>query len=110
MISTIISSVCFLTGGALALTAGAGLQRFDNVFSRMHAATKPATLGLALIMVGAAFQVSNVGDVAKLMVVLVLQFVTAPVGAHLMGRAAYRNGGLLGPRTAVDELADVAMR
>ncbi len=110
MIATVISSICFLAGGVLALTAGAGLQRFDSVFARMHSATKPATLGLVLIMVGASFQVGSAGDIVKLMVVLVLQFVTAPVGAHLMGRAAYGTGELLSPHTTVDELADVAMR
>jgi monovalent cation/proton antiporter MnhG/PhaG subunit len=30
------------------------LQRFDDVLARMHAATKPATLGLLLIVVGAS--------------------------------------------------------
>lgn len=110
MIANVITAVCFLGGGTLAFTAGAGLQRFDSVFARMHSATKPATLGLVLIMVGAAFQMDAVGDVFKLLIVLVLQFVTAPVGAHLLGRSAYSTGRHLNPDTAVDELADTALR
>lgn len=100
-----IAAVLILVGVALALTAGLGLQRFPDVFARMHAATKPATLGLVLVLVGAALRVEDRGDVAKLLLVLVLQFITAPVGAHMVGRAAYRAGTELSPTTSIDELA-----
>ena len=100
-----IAAVLILVGVALAVTAGLGLQRFPDVFARMHAATKPATLGLVLVLVGAALRVEDRGDVAKLLLVLVLQFITAPVGAHMVGRAAYRAGTELSPTTSIDELA-----
>lgn len=103
----VLSSLMMFAGAALALIAGIGLQRFDDVFARMHAATKPATLGLALVLTGAALQVPDAGDVAKLLLVVILQFLTAPVGAHLIGRAAYRAGTELGELTVVDELAGV---
>lgn len=103
----VLSSLMMFAGAALALIAGIGLQRFDDVFARMHAATKPATLGLALVLTGAALQVPDTGDVAKLLLVVILQFLTAPVGAHLIGRAAYRAGTELGELTVVDELAGV---
>ncbi len=100
-----IAAVLILVGVALAVTAGLGLQRFPDVFARMHAATKPATLGLVLVLAGAALRVEDPGDVAKLLLVLVLQFITAPVGAHMVGRAAYRAGTELSPTTSIDELA-----
>ncbi len=99
-----IAGVLILVGVALAVTAGLGLQRFPDLFARMHAATKPATLGLVLVLAGAALRVEEPGDVAKLLLVLVLQFITAPVGAHMVGRAAYRAGTELSPATTVDEL------
>ena len=105
MIVDIVASVMMLTGVALAVLAGVGLQRFPDVFARMHAATKPATLGLALILSGSALRVSARGDVAKLLLVVALQFITAPVGAHMVGRAAYRAGTELSPDTVIDELA-----
>ena len=71
----------------------------------MHAATKPATLGLVLVLTGAALKVEDGGDVAKLLLMVVLQFITAPVGAHMVGRAAYRPGTELSPATSCDELA-----
>ncbi len=100
-----IAAVLILVGVALAVTAGLGLQRFPDVFARMHAATKPATFGLVLVLAGAALRVEDPGDVAKLVLVLVLQFITAPVGAHMVGRAAYRAGTDLSPTTSIDELA-----
>jgi multicomponent Na+:H+ antiporter subunit G len=101
----VVASAFILAGSALALLAGIGIVRLPDVFARMHAATKPATLGLALICVGAAITDARVSDVAKLALVVALQFFTAPVGAHMVGRAAYHAGGLLDRRTVLDELA-----
>jgi len=102
----ILASILLLSGVAFVLLAGIGLQRFPDVFARMHAATKAATLGLLLVLAGTALQLRSPGDVAKLVLVAGLMFVTAPVGAHMVGRAAYRAGNELSPDTSVDELAD----
>lgn len=107
MIVDILVSVLLLAGVGLALIAALGLQQFPDVFARMHAATKPATFGLLLIALGAAIHLADPSAVAKLGLVVLLQFVTAPVAAHLVGRAAYRSGTELSPETAVDELAGV---
>ena len=105
MILDVVSAVLLLSGALLAVIAGAGLQRFADVFSRMHAATKPATLGLVLVLVGAALRMSDPGSIAKLLLVIILQFATAPVGSHLVGRAAYRRGDELSRSVHIDELA-----
>lgn len=102
----VISAVFILAGAGLAVLAGAGLHRFEDVFARMHAATKPATLGLVLVMLGASFHVENAGDIAKLLLVVVLQFLTAPVGGHMLARAAYRTGMATSPWLTLDELAE----
>lgn len=101
----VIAGIFMVTGALLAVIAGAGLHRFENVLSRMHAASKPATLGLGLVLVGAALQIPDPGADVKLLLVILLQFATAPVGAHLVGRAAYDAGTTLRGPTAVDELA-----
>lgn len=102
----VIAGALMLTGALLAVIAGIGLQRFPDVFARMHAATKPATLGLTLVLAGAALRIPDSGSVAKLLLVIVLQLVTAPIGSHLVGRATYRAGTELSEQTAVDELAE----
>jgi multicomponent Na+:H+ antiporter subunit G len=103
----IVVAVLLLTGVGLAMIAALGLQQFPDVFARMHAATKPATLGLLLIATGTAIHLAEPRATAKLFLVVVLQFITAPVAAHMVGRAAYRSGDQLSPHTALDELAGV---
>lgn len=101
----IIASILLLLGSLLAVLAAVGLQRFRDVFARMHAATKPATLGLAMTLLGTAFVIPSPGGVAKLLAVIIFQFLTAPVGAHLVGRATFRAGTELHPSTIFDDLA-----
>ncbi len=102
-----LPAVLILAGASLGLIGAIGLHRFPDVFARMHSATKPATLGLLLVVCGAALRVDEAGDAAKLALVVALQFLTAPVGAHMVGRAAYWAGTELSPETSVDELAEV---
>lgn len=99
----VLASALLILGSLLALVAAIGLQRFADVFARMHSATKPATLGLLLILTGVALVLPIAGAVVKLALVVLLQFTTAPVGAHLVGRAAFRTGRDLNPSTVLDE-------
>lgn len=101
----ILASTLIVVGVLLAVIASAGLQRFGDVFARMHAATKPATLGLVLALLGAALVIPTPGPVAKLLLVIVFQFLTAPVGAHLVGRATFRTGTELHSSTTFDDLS-----
>ncbi len=91
-----------VSGATLTLIAAVGLFRFSDILSRMHAATKPATLGLVLILSGTILALPRPQPVAKLVLVILLQFITAPVGAHLIGRAAFRQGADLASGTVVD--------
>ena len=102
----VLSAALLLTGVALSVVAGVGLVRFPDVFSRMHAATKPATLGLLLIAIGAALQQEEGSNATKLLLVAAFQFLTAPVAAHMIGRAAYRAGAGALDELVVDELRD----
>lgn len=106
----VVSAALLLTGVLLTVVAAIGLVRFPDVFSRMHAATKPQTLGLLLAVVGAAVAMDDGSDRAKLLLVAAFGFLTAPVAAHMIGRAGYRAGsGALGD-LVVDELKDADPR
>jgi multicomponent Na+:H+ antiporter subunit G len=99
----LIASILLVAGGGLTLLAAVGLIRFQDVFTRMHAATKPATLGLILILTGTALVLPRADPIAKLALVILLQFITAPVGAHLIGRAAFRSAEPVRADTEMDE-------
>ena len=103
---TVVSSVLLLSGVLLALVAAVGLVRLPDVLSRMHAATKPATLGLLLVCVGAALRMEDAQDAVKLLLVAAFQFLTAPVAAHVIGRAAYGSGAGALDELVVDDLRD----
>lgn len=98
-----IAAVLLLMGATLTLLAAVGLLRFPDVLTRMHAATKPATAGLLLILTGTALLLPEPYQVAKLLLVALLQFITAPVGAHLIGRAVFWSGSALAERTHLDD-------
>ena len=106
MVTDVLSSALLLGGVTLAVLAGLGLVRFPDVFSRMHAATKPATLGLLMVTIGAALQQEERSNATKLLLVAAFQFLTAPVAAHMIGRAAYRSGTGDLDGLVVDELKD----
>lgn len=83
----VLSGGLMISGSLLALIASLGLVRLPTTRARMHATTKPATLGVLLCGVGAALQVGSPSDTTKVVAIIVLQLVTAPIGAHMLGRA-----------------------
>lgn len=101
-----VAAVLILTGVALSLAAAIGVVRFPDLYARMHAATKPATLGMVLLLIGVGFRLRDPSDVAKLALVALLIFLTAPVGAHMIGRAAHSTGERPGPDNVLDDLSD----
>lgn len=88
----VLASVLLLTGVALTLLAGIGVLRFPDVLTRMHAQTKPAVLGILLVLAGTALATRSAGLSATLLLVAAFQLLTAPVGAQMIGRAAHQRG------------------
>lgn len=100
----LVGTIFMLLGAGFTLIAAVGLHRFDDVFARMHAAGKASTLGLGLIMFGAAIRIGDDGSFAKLFLAGLMAVIVVPAGVHLIGRAAHRAGTEVGPDTVVDEL------
>lgn len=105
-LADVVAGACLVSGAMLSFAAGVGLLRFPDLLSRMHAATKPQVLGLLLILTGAALRLQNTIDVTTLVLVGLFQLATAPVSAHMVGRAVYRAGHVRPDTLVVDELAD----
>jgi multicomponent Na+:H+ antiporter subunit G len=83
----VLSAVLMLSGSLLAVVSSIGIHRLGSTRARMHATTKPATLGVLLCAIGAVLQFADVSDITKVLVVVILQLVGAPIGAHMLGRA-----------------------
>lgn len=87
--------VPILLGAFFVLTAAIGLVRFPDLYSRLHASSKLVTLGSAGIFLGVALGFSQTEALTRLVAVLLFQFLTTPLSAHLIAQAAYLRG--LGP-------------
>jgi multicomponent Na+:H+ antiporter subunit G len=102
--------VLILLAAVLCLSASVGLLHFRDVPSRLHAATKPQVLGVILVCLAVALSQRSVGGIllglALVAPVVLMQFATAPLSAHIVGRQAYRNGTTEERRLVVDDLAD----
>lgn len=78
-----------VVGGAFLLIGAIGMNRFADVFMRLHAPTKATTLGVGGVLLASmltSWQSGGVG-VHELLIALFL-FITAPVSANLMAQAA----------------------
>lgn len=88
----VVTEVLLIVGAGWSVLAAIGVNRFGDVYARMHAATKTTTLGVLLVLIGTATALPA-ADAAKILLAGVLLFLTAPIGAHLVGRAVHRNTG-----------------
>lgn len=99
-----VAGFLLLSGVSFVLLATLGLWRFDDLFSRIHAATKATTMGVLLVIGAAALRVETSPDLVKLLLAAALQLISAPVSGHMLGRAAYRSGIRPARHTVVDHL------
>lgn len=104
LVADVAAGICLLAGAFLAFAAGVGVLRFPNLLARMHAGTKPQVLGLILLLTGEALRVRNLQVVGMLVLIAAFQLLTAPVAAHMVGRAGYRTGKISSDELVVDEL------
>jgi len=103
-VSEAISMVFMLVGAFLMFVAAVGIVRMPDLFTRMQANTKAATLGAVCVLVAVAVHFKDFGVTTRAVAIIVFFFLTAPVGAHMLGRAAYFMGVSLWEGTIVDEL------
>lgn len=82
----LIGSLFILLGAFFHFSAGLGMLRMPDAFTRMQAGTKASTLGNALILIGIA--VYHPGWTLKLVILIYFVFMTNPVSSHALARAA----------------------
>lgn len=85
-----IAFALLVGGGFFAFIAALGLVRMQDVYIRMHASTKAGTLGVGMIAAAVAVTASGEGLIKEVAIILFLLF-TAPIGAHLIARAAFQS-------------------
>ncbi len=88
----IIMSALVLLGGFFCFVAGLGVLRLPDVLIRMHASTKAGTLGSGLILGAVAVYFADTATTTRAVATILFLLITAPVAAHMIGRAAFRSG------------------
>jgi multicomponent Na+:H+ antiporter subunit G len=102
----IFVAVLILSGTLLSLLSSFGIIRLPDVYTRAHATTKSATLGILSILLGAFLYFLYMHGVASIRLLLGIAFVflTAPVGGHLIIRSAHRSKVKLADISVQDDL------
>ncbi|MBK1734357.1 Na+/H+ antiporter subunit G [Halorhodospira abdelmalekii] len=101
-----LTALMLLLGGGLMLIAAIGAVRLPDLPTRLHATTKAGALGAALTIAAVALHFACISVTARAAAVIVFIVLTAPVAAHLIGRAGYFVGVPLWEGTVKDELRD----
>lgn len=102
----VLVSFALLLGAALMLLASIGIIRLPDLPTRMHATTKSGALGTSLIMIAVALAFMETAVVARALAIISFIILTAPVAAHVIGRAGYFVGVPLWEGTIKDELKE----
>jgi len=104
--NNLLIAFCLLSGAFFMLVAAIGVLRLPDLYQRLHASSKAATLGVALLLLGAALHSNDMGVVTRCLMAIAFFIATAPVGAHLITRAAYNHNEPLAKETLSDEWAE----
>ena len=99
-----ISAALMSIGSLLALLAAVGVLRMPDLFTRMQTATKASALGVSCLILAVAVHFGELGIITRALATIFFIFLTAPIAAHMIGRAAYFNGVPLWKGTIIDEL------
>lgn len=103
MIDIIIAAIATL-GALFVLLAAIGIVRMPDTYLRISVTTKAATLGVGLLLLSSTIFFSNADVTSQAFVIILFLFLTAPVSAHLIGRASYFIGVKLWDKSVMDEL------
>ncbi|MHB1359118.1 MAG: Na+/H+ antiporter subunit G [Rhodocyclaceae bacterium] len=86
----ILLSFLVLAGAAFTFIGSLGLYRLRDFYTRLHGPTKATTLGVGCLLVASAifFSLSGTGLSLHEILITLFLFITAPISAHLLAKAA----------------------
>lgn len=92
MIAEVLAAVLVILGSVFVLLGSVGLVRLPDLFARLHGPTKATTLGVGAIVLASVFATYAAGGgiSLKALAIPLFLFITAPVSAHLIGKAALK--------------------
>lgn len=88
----VIIGILLCIGTLFFLIASLGVIRMPDLYTRMHAATKAGTVGVASLLLSVAIAIPDATVISRSLGTMLFIFLTAPVGAHLLGKAMRKSG------------------
>lgn len=99
----IVIAALLITGAGFTLVGSWGLAKFSDILKRLHGPSKATTLGVGCVLIASALAFALQGEPSlHEMLIALFLFITAPVSAHLIVKAAMRLDPAL-PPPAPDE-------
>lgn len=88
----VFADALILIGSFFILAAAIGVTRFPDLYTRLHASTKLVTLGGLGVFIGAALALAEPLVTTRMLLITAFFFLTAPLSAYMIARAAYLRG------------------
>ena len=98
-----IGELLTVAGALLVLLSAVGVLRFGEPLARMHALAKASTLGVLLILAGAAVNLHTLNDITSAVLAGILHVLASPPASNMVSRATYLVAGLPHTDDTVDE-------
>ena len=108
IVLTVIGSTLLILGAATLATAGIGLVRLPDLYTRTSAIGTAAGFGIAVMIAGVVVLDFSVLTLIKGLIAIVAQLLTSSIGSFALARAGYLTGSRPVATTMPDELADSA--
>jgi multicomponent Na+:H+ antiporter subunit G len=100
----IVIGVLSTIGAFACLFASIGILRMPDFYLRLSVTVKAATMGVGLLLLGTAIYFPESSVTTKAFAIIFFLILTAPVSAHMIGRAAYFTGTPLWKGTLLDDM------
>jgi multicomponent Na+:H+ antiporter subunit G len=103
--SEYVAAGAVFIGTLFLVLAALALLRMPDVYCRLSASTKAVTFGAGMMMLGAAISLDAGAATTRAIAGIAFYFVTSPVAAHVLARAAHLRGTPLWEGSIIDESA-----
>lgn len=103
MIHVIVAALVAI-GTTFMLLAAIGVVRMPDVYMRLQVSTKGASLGAGCVLLAVPLFFGDLAIGVRALLIILFIFLTTPISAHMLGRAAYIVGVPLWEGSVLDDL------
>lgn len=90
--SDIVIASCLVLGTFFIIVAAIGIVRMPDIYIRMHALAKAATIGIALLTIAAAIYFNDITITSLVIGINIFLIITAPTATHILGKVVIEQG------------------